>query len=75
AEVALPVAGVASPAPVREIARGLQALGDAARRLGCGLANPLLPLQTLTFQAIPALRMTTRGLLHVKSQQYVPVLL
>jgi len=75
AELALPVGGFASAAPVREVARGLAGLGDAARALGCGLANPLLPLETLTFQAIPALRLTARGLLHVKSQQYLAPLL
>jgi adenine deaminase len=51
-------------------------LGDveeAARRLGSTLRNPLLTLWALTFTAIPALRLTTRGLLHVKSQQHVPL--
>jgi adenine deaminase len=32
-------------------------------------------LTTLTFQAIPDLRLTTRGLLHVKSQEFLPVVL
>ena len=55
-----------------------RARGDvetALRALGCGLARPLLTLQTLTFTAIPALRLTTRGLLDVKSRQHVPALL
>jgi adenine deaminase len=71
AELGFPVGGFASPAPLAEVARGLTAFGDAARALGCPFANPLLPLATLTFQAIPALRLTARGLLHVKSQQYL----
>jgi len=43
--------------------------------LGCGLAHPLLTLQTLTFSAIPELRLTTRGFLAVKSREHVPALL
>jgi adenine deaminase len=71
AELAFPIGGFASPAPLADVARGLTAFGEAARALGCPFANPLLPLETLTFQAIPALRLTARGLLHVKSQQYL----
>jgi adenine deaminase len=47
----------------------------ALRDLGSRLARPLLTLQTVTFSAIPALRLTTRGLLLVKSRERVPVLL
>src|SRR5262249_50325220 len=65
AEVPLPVGGFASPAPPVEIADRLAAFAVAATALGCPLASPLLPLETLTFQAIPAVRLTTRGLLHV----------
>lgn len=75
AQLPLPVGGFASPAPLAEIARGLDAFAEAARALGCRLASPLLPLQTLTFQAIPVLRLTSRGLLDVKRQRLVPVLL
>jgi adenine deaminase len=75
AELALPLGGVAAAASVREVARALDGLVDALRALGCGLDLPLLTLQTLTFTAIPALRLTTRGLLAVKSRAHVPVLL
>jgi adenine deaminase len=74
AEVAFPVGGFASPDPLPAVARALTAFGDAARALGCPFADPLLPLETLTFQAIPALRLTTRGLLDVKRRELVPVL-
>jgi len=75
AEVPCPLGGFASPRPLADVARGLTAFADAYRALGGRLADPVLPLDTLTFQAIPALRLTTRGLLHVKTQQRVPVLL
>jgi adenine deaminase len=75
AEVALPLGGVAAAAPVPEMAQALGAVVTALRALGCRLVHPLLTLQTLTFTAIPALRLTTRGLLAVKSRQHVSPLL
>ena len=75
AELALPLGGVAAAASVPEVAQALDGVVAALRGLGCGLARPLLTLQTLTFSAIPALRLTTRGLLAVKSRQHVPALL
>jgi adenine deaminase len=75
AELPLPLGGIAAPGPLREVADGLGAVTAALRDLGSGLARPILTLQTLTFTAIPALRLTTRGLLAVKSRQHVPALL
>jgi adenine deaminase len=75
AQVALPLGGVAAAAPVPEVARELRALEGALRGLGCALARPLLTLQTLTFSAVPALRLTSRGLLAVKTRTIVPALL
>jgi adenine deaminase len=75
AEVPLPLGGVAAAAPVADVARGLDGVVTALRGLGCGLIHPLLTLQTLTFSAIPSLRLTTRGLLSVKSRERVPALL
>jgi adenine deaminase len=74
AELPLPLGGVASFAPVATVARQLEDVEDAARALGSRLARPLLTLETLPFSAIPALRLTTRGLLHVKSREYVPLI-
>jgi adenine deaminase len=74
AELPLPVGGFASPRALAAVAAGLAAFAGAARSLGCPFDSPLLPLETLTFQAIPALRLTARGLLDVKSQRIVSVL-
>ncbi len=75
AELPLPVGGFASPRPLAQVAAGLEAFAAAARGLGSGLANPLLALETLTFQAIPDLRLTTRGLLDVRRRERVGLLL
>jgi adenine deaminase len=75
AELPLPLGGIAAAAPVSELAHGLETVTGALRDLGSKLARPLLTLQTLTFSAIPALRLTTRGLLAVKSREYVSAIL
>ncbi|HEY7140012.1 MAG TPA: adenine deaminase C-terminal domain-containing protein [Methylomirabilota bacterium] len=75
AELPLPLGGIAADVPLPDLARRLERVTGALRDLGSGLARPLLTLQTLTFTAIPALRLTTRGLLVVKSREHVPALL
>jgi adenine deaminase len=75
AELALPLGGVAASTPLPAVSRELEALAAALRALGCRLPRPLLTLQTLTFSAIPSLRLTTRGLLAVKSREHVSPLL
>jgi adenine deaminase len=75
AELPLPLGGILTAASVPEAARGIETVTRALRDLGCALARPLLTLQTVTFSAIPALRLTARGLLAVKTRAHVPVLL
>ncbi len=75
AELPLPLGGIAAAGSVSELAHGLETVTGALRDLGSQLGRPLLTLQTLTFSAIPALRLTTRGLLVVKSREHVPALL
>jgi adenine deaminase len=75
AELPLPLGGIATPASVPDVAHRLETVTGALRDLGSTLDRPLLTLQTLTFSAIPALRLTTRGLLAVKSREHVPALL
>lgn len=75
AELPLPLGGIAAAGSVPAVAHGLETVTGALRDLGAQPPRPLLTLQTLTFSAIPALRLTTRGLLAVKSREYVPALL
>ncbi len=71
----LPVGGVISTLSVPEVAATLDAIDQSIRALGSELRNPFLTLQTLTFMAIPALRITSRGLLDVKTISPVNVFL
>lgn len=74
AELGLPLGGVEADLPVEEVAARLGQIKSSLVTLGVRLANPFLTLQTLTFTAIPSLRITPRGLLHVKTNQTVDLI-
>ncbi len=65
AELALPVAGLMSPAPFEEVRAGLVDLRAAARSLGVTLAEPFLQLAFLALPVIPHLKITDRGMVDV----------
>ncbi len=75
AEMPLPVGGVISEEPLRELLRQGGAVEKAAHSLGCTLARPFLALQTFCFTGLPFLRLTDRGLVDVRKGGLVPVVL
>ncbi len=73
AELALPVAGLMSDAPLVVVRDSLEALIGSARELGCSLADPFMTLSFLALPVIPALKLTDRGLVDVASFRLVPL--
>ncbi len=71
AELPLEVGGAISEAPISDLAARLVAVQDAIRRLGCPLPNPVVAGSTLTFTAVPSLRIRERGLMQVRSGRSV----
>jgi len=72
AEVVLELAGIMSDAPLTKINTELEAAKTAA--FAQGVAAGIDPFMTLSFMAlpvIPQLRITTRGVIDVLTQQYV----
>lgn len=72
AEVVLEIAGIMSDAPISHINETLEAAKAAAFRQG--VSRGIDPFMTLSFMAlpvIPTLRLTTRGVVDVLTQQYV----
>ncbi|RLF08354.1 MAG: adenine deaminase, partial [Thermoprotei archaeon] len=75
AELRLEVAGLMSYAPPSEVARGLESVEEALRRLGCRLARPLQALSFTALPVIPKLKLTDKGLVDVERGCFVdPVL-
>ena len=71
-ELVLELAGIMSDSPLVEVNEKLEAAKDAAHALGVG--HGIDPFMTLSFMAlpvIPTLRITTRGVIDVNTQQYI----
>ena len=73
AELALPIAGLLSPLPIEEVVARLDALHAAATELGCRLEHPFMTLSFLALSVIPALKLTSQGLLDVEQLALVPL--
>jgi adenine deaminase len=73
AELALPVAGLLSDAPLDEVVTGSRAVTEAARALGCELESPFQHLAFLALSVIPSLKLTDRGLVDVDRFELVPL--
>jgi adenine deaminase len=63
AELALPIAGLVSDRPLREVIDRIADLNTAARAMGCKLEAPFMTLSFLSLSPIPELRLTDQGLI------------
>ena len=74
AEVPLPIGGLMSPLPAREVADLAAAVNTAAARdLGVTASAPFMNLSFLGLSVIPQLRITDRGLVDVDAFELVDV--
>jgi len=67
----LPIAGLMSKRPAREVARRLRRLEDFARKLGSPMRHPFMTLSFMTLSVIPELKLTARGLVDVRNREIV----
>ena len=72
AELPLEIAGIMSEKPLREINDLLENAKEAAYALGVGKdIDPFMTLSFMSLPVIPTLRLTTRGVIDVNTQQYI----
>ncbi|MBN1488816.1 MAG: adenine deaminase [Phycisphaerae bacterium] len=71
ADLPLPIGGLMSDQPAREVADGLGRVRAAARELGCGLRRPFMALSFLSLSVIGAIKLTDRGLIDV--DRFAPI--
>ncbi len=69
----LPIAGLMSDRPLEVVCDQVEALTEAAHRLGCTLPDPLMTLSFLALPVIPALKLTDMGLVDVNKFDFVPL--
>ena len=73
AELPLPIAGLVSDEPAEQVASRLRSLSDAARSLGCPLAQPFMCLAFLSLSVIGKLKLTNQGLVDVEQFKVIPL--
>lgn len=72
AELALPIAGLMSHEPFRDLVPAIEKLRAAVKSLGCPLEEPFLQMSFLALPVIPTLKITDLGLIDVESQKVLP---
>ena len=73
AELALPIAGLISEAPLGEVVAASRGCIEAAAKLGCTLPSPFQTMSFLALSVIPSLKITDRGLVDVDRFELVPL--
>jgi adenine deaminase len=73
AELALPIGGILSEAPLDEVVAASNGCIDAAAVLGCALPSPFQTLAFLALSVIPSLKITDQGLVDVDRFELVPL--
>ena len=72
--VELPIAGLMSDQPAREVAAKADKMVDAMKQCGCSLNNAYMQHSLLALVVIPELRISDLGLVDVRSFEFIPVL-
>jgi adenine deaminase len=73
AELALPIAGIISDAPLAKVVEASRGCIDAAAKLGCTLPSPFQTMAFLALSVIPSLKLTDHGLVDVDRFELVPL--
>ena len=73
AELALPIAGLISEAPLGEVVAASRGCIEAAAKLGCTLPSPFQTMSFLALSVIPSLKITDQGLVDVDRFELVPL--
>lgn len=70
----LPVAGLLTDRPVREVQQMVEKLDGAWKALGCGLVSPFMTMALLGLPVLPELRISNRGLVDTLAFEFVDVI-
>lgn len=71
ASLPLPVAGLMSDQPIRDVAAAVREVVGAAAELGCQLPDPLISMSFLALPVVPSLKLTDMGLVDVEKFELV----
>lgn len=75
ASAALPVAGILSEEPVELLGEEIERVRESLSALRWTQDNPVMSMATLALPVSPALKVTDKGIVDVKNQQLVPLVM
>jgi adenine deaminase len=69
----LPVGGIISDAPIQALGAQLKGVRQAMIRLGYRNSNEIMSFSTLSLPVSPAIKITDKGMMNVRSQMIIPL--
>ncbi|MBU8917108.1 amidohydrolase family protein [Bacillus sp. FJAT-29953] len=69
----LPVGGIISDAPIQELGKQLKEVRQAMIKLGYRNSNEIMSFSTLSLPVSPAIKITDKGMMNVRSQMMIPL--
>lgn len=69
--VPLPIAGLMSDKPLKEMAQKVEELDKAWKEIGCDIASPFMTMALISLACLPELRLTNRGLVDCNKFEFV----
>lgn len=73
--VELPIAGIVSSAPIEKLGKDVEHVSNALRGLGYNHSNVIMSLSTLGLPVSPEFKVTDKGIIDVKKQCIVPLII
>lgn len=70
----LPIAGLMSDRPLREVVEKVAEVDEAWKTLGCDLVSPFMTMGLLALPVLPELRITNRGLVDTVNFEFVDLI-
>ena len=74
-EIPMPIGGIMSEIPLEELAEKEEVLNKILWNDGCRMENPSLWMQTLSFTGLPYYRLTDKGLVDIKNQKFLDIII
>ena len=69
----LPIGGIVSQAPIEELGQDLKTVRREMQNLGYKNMNEIMSFSTLSLPVSPAIKMTDKGMMNTKTQEFYPL--
>ncbi len=74
-EIPMPIGGIMAEIPLEELSKKEEHLNKILWEDGCRMQNPLLWMQTLSFTGLPYYKLTDKGLVDIRKQKFLEIII